>query len=247
MAVLGGGVAGSPDTGDGLTTLNLLASYNQQFRVMGVQRAQSVAVVQDDGPSVVAHGGAVKHTAGAYGQYLLVPPAADIQAAVAVAAAPFPEVGEDLAPCNGPGPAWGSNSRDENPLVDQQSVGVAEVVDPDQLLDGHAVVSGDPVQGLPGLDDVNEAGTLHLLVCGARLRPAGLNRRADIGRLRTTATDQAQGQGQSGKPEDGAVTRKGFNDSHSKDQDIKGRCVLVFLDKSTVEAKGFIFKNLKSA
>jgi len=54
----------------------------------------------------------------------------------------------------------------------------------------YAVVSGDPVQGLPRFYEVKEAGTL-LLVCGIWLRGTGLDGRPDIGRrLRTTATGQ---------------------------------------------------------
>jgi len=84
---------------------------------MSVEGAQAVAMIQDDGPSIVAHGGAVKHTAGAYGQNLLAFPAADIHTGVATAAAAFPEVGKNLTSWNGPGPGQGTSSRDENPLV----------------------------------------------------------------------------------------------------------------------------------
>ena len=155
---------------------------------MSVEGAQPVAVIQDDGSSIVAHGGAVKHTAGAYGQHLLAFPAADIHAGVAVATAAFPEVGKNLTSWNGPGPGRGSSSRDENPLVDVQFVRLVEVIRPDELLDTHAVVSGDPVQGLPRFYDVKEAGT-PLLVCGIWLWGTGLDGRTDIGRrLRSTAT-----------------------------------------------------------
>jgi hypothetical protein len=63
-----------------------------------------------------------------------------------------------------------------------------EVIDPDELFDRHAVMSGDPVQGLPRFYDVKEAGT-PLLVCGIWLWGACLDGRTDIRRrLRTTAT-----------------------------------------------------------
>jgi hypothetical protein len=142
---------------------------------------------------------------------------------MAVAAAAFPEVGKDLTPWNGPGPGQGSSSWDEDPLVDVQLVGIAQVIDPDDLLDRDAIVSGDPVQGLPRLYDVKEARTL-LLVCGVLIWCSG-HRRADIGRrLRATATGQAQGQGQSGESEECALSPGGVNEFHSREEDIKGRC-----------------------
>jgi len=166
VAVFGSGIARSPHPSDGLAAVYLLAFLNQQFRVMSVKRAQAVAMIQNDGFAIIAHGGAEKHPPGAYGQHFLASLAADIHPGMAVAAAAFPEVGKNLTPWNGPGPGQGSSSWDEDPLVDVQLVGIAKVVDPDELLDRDAVVSGDPVQGLTWLYDVKEPGTL-LLVCGA--------------------------------------------------------------------------------
>ena len=97
------------------------------------------------------------------------------------------------------------------------------MIDPDELLDRDAIVSGDPVQGLTRLYDVKETGTL-LLVSGVLIWCSG-HRRADIGRrLRATATGQAERQGQSGESEECASSRKGSNDFHSRQEDIKGRC-----------------------
>jgi hypothetical protein len=75
------------------------------------------------------------------------------------------------------------------------------VIDPDEFLDRDAIVSGDPVQGLPRLHDVKEAGTL-LLVWRILIWGRG-HRGADIGRrLGATASGEAQGQCESGEPEE---------------------------------------------
>ena len=68
---------------------------------------QPVAVIQDNGPAIITHGGAEKYSAGVYGQHFLASPAADIYSGVATAAAAFPEVGKNLTSWNGPGPGQG--------------------------------------------------------------------------------------------------------------------------------------------
>lgn len=59
VAVLGGGVARSPNTSNRLAAPHPLAYIDQQFRVVGVKGTQAVTVIDDDRSSVIPHCGTV--------------------------------------------------------------------------------------------------------------------------------------------------------------------------------------------
>lgn len=83
MAMIGGGSTAAPDSSDHVSLTHFLALPDQQFAVMGVQGAQTLAMIQDDGLSVSPQSSAaIDDPAGSGGDDILAAGPADVDSLV---------------------------------------------------------------------------------------------------------------------------------------------------------------------